>query len=348
MKAWLTALLVSAMSAWILAALAPRLRLVDQPDARKQHEGAVPLVGGLAILLGFVLSARMAGIAGNFAAVAVPVGLAVLVGLLDDIYDVPARHKLWAQIAAVWLLLKTSGLSFETFALPGLGSIELGVFATPFSVVLGVGLLNAINTIDGVDGLCGGLLVIGLFLLAAMADAAGMGNLQRIILLLQAAVTGFLMLNARLPWQGRARVFLGDAGAFGVGMLMLWFMLQLGGGPAPKVHWSALLAACWMPMADLLAVAALRLRCGQSPFAADRRHFHHLLLAQGRSPGMVVLFAWGLAIFVAVAMYVLWRSGARNGALFMAWATACVVFALHHHRAWRERGVVGKRDKEGV
>lgn len=334
MKAWLTALGLSLLACWLLAALAPVLRLVDQPDARKQHEGAIPVVGGLAIMFGFVVATRLAGIAGNFAAIALPVGIALALGVLDDARGVAARHKLWVQVAAVWLLVKTSGLAFQTFPLPG-ADLSLGVMAVPFTVFVGVGLLNAVNTIDGLDGLCGGLLMVGLLLLAGVATAVDDAPLARIAMLLQAAVCGFWLLNVRLPWQPRAHAFLGDAGAFGVAMLMLWFMLTLSGGSAPRAPWPLVLAACWLPVTDLLTVSMIRMRAGRSPFAADRLHFHHLLLRMGLGHGTAAAVAWALAAVVGGGIYLMWRDGMSGGALLLAMLGASTVFAVRVQRAWR-------------
>ncbi|MBK9394727.1 MAG: undecaprenyl/decaprenyl-phosphate alpha-N-acetylglucosaminyl 1-phosphate transferase [Uliginosibacterium sp.] len=311
---FLTALSACLLLAW----LAPWLALVDKPDARKQHVGAVPVVGGIAIMLAYILAVKVRGISGNLSHAIVPVGLMLAVGILDDMRPLSARVKLVAQFFAAWLLLRTSGFVLASIPVPGLaGGIPLDVLAVPVSLLVIVAVTNAINMADGADGLAGGYLLVALLTLAVVAWQGGDGTSFLLIAGLISALLGFLACNARHPWQARARVFLGDAGALALGLLLCWFALMLARGPRPAMPSVLLLYAAALPVMDMVTVSVRRMLRGVSPMRADRSHLHHLLLYKGYSVELSVPMLWALDAALAGLGLVLWRLGASAGLLLL-------------------------------
>lgn len=330
--------LTSLSACLLLAWLAPWLALIDKPDARKQHIGAVPVVGGIAIMLAYILAVKVRGISGNLSHAIVPVGLMLAVGIIDDVRPLSARVKLVAQFFAAWLLLRTSGFVLASIPVPGLaGGIPLDVLALPVSLLVIVAVTNAINMADGADGLAGGYLLVALLTLAAVAVRARDVTTFLLIAGLVSALLGFLVCNARHPWQARARVFLGDAGALALGLLLCWFALMLARGPRPAMPSVLLLYAVALPVMDMVTVSVRRMLRGVSPMRADRTHLHHLLLYKGYSVELSVPMLWALDAALASLGLILWRLGASAGLLLLVFI-GLLLAKMIWLRVWESAG----------
>ncbi|MFA9440718.1 MraY family glycosyltransferase [Uliginosibacterium sp. sgz301328] len=306
----------SLLACLALARLAPWLSLMDRPDARKQHGREVPVVGGIAILISYVLALKLRGIAGNMVDAMLPVGLMLTVGLIDDARPMPARFKLLCQIAAAWMLVRTTGFVVQGIPLPGVpGGIALGELAMPFTVLTFVAVTNAINMSDGADGLAGGHVVVALVFFALIAVATGQAVTLLLIAGLISAVLGFLACNARHPLMPQARVFLGDAGALSLGVLLCWIGLTLVRGSQGTVPAIMILFAVALPVLDMFTVSIRRALRGTSPFTADRTHLHHLLCLRGMSIELSVPLLWALNVGMAGLGLLLWRRGVTPAAM---------------------------------
>ncbi|UXN65700.1 undecaprenyl/decaprenyl-phosphate alpha-N-acetylglucosaminyl 1-phosphate transferase [Phyllobacterium sp. A18/5-2] len=234
MFVWITnclaALSVSAVLIVILKKVSPAFALVDYPDLRKRHDGVVPLCGGIAIFATFtmvmLLRDRDSALPLNFWA-----GLLItlLVGVLDDRNELSAVKRLAAQfVVALILVNPLAGTAIVTgIALPpGLLNVSFPLL-TLVAVLFIVGLINSWNMIDGVDGLAGGAAAVALFWLAVIAALKGAGELVLPMLVLLAAVCGFLAFNMRSPWVARAKIFLGDAGSTALGATIAFLVIAL-------------------------------------------------------------------------------------------------------------------------
>lgn len=334
------ACLAAALSVRLLRVPALRLGLVDHPNHRKRHEGAVPLIGGLALLIGYgagVISAH-----GDWTPHwPLLVGTVVLawVGLVDDLRQVSVRTRLAVQLA-VALAAVGGGLQIDSLGnLLGTGTIQLGWLAIPFTVLCIVLMINAINMLDGADGLAGSVTLLAASGLVALALIAGMREIAFVAVILVGALLGFLFFNLRSPWLPRARVFMGDSGSMVLGFLLAWLAIALtqNEGPARiapiSVAWILLL-----PASDILAVFARRLRWRRSPMAGDRSHFHHVLLRSGFSVPRVVSIIAVNQLLLVVAAIVLHLTGVPEPlqfallvVVFLGYAT----FALNSSRFLR-------------
>jgi len=276
----------------VLMPVARRLGLVDLPDARKTHSGEVPTIGGIAIVVAVVETAILVG-ALDQVHPAFWAGLLVivLVGTLDDLRDLGHRSKFLAQIAAASLMVFWAGWYLQSLGdLLGHWPLALGVLSIPFSLFAIIGVVNAINFSDGADGLAGGLAFNALLWLAVIAalGANGAAADVQIMLAFLGAIAAFLAFNLRLPRRGKALIFLGDAGSLGLGFVLAWFMVWGAARPDPIF---APVTAIWLlavPLADTLTCAGRRLLNGDSPFKADRKHLHHILVDMGMPIGKAV------------------------------------------------------------
>ncbi|MEC5387672.1 MraY family glycosyltransferase [Uliginosibacterium sp. H3] len=335
---FLVPLLAFALSAVIclaLARLAPRLRLLDLPDERKRHDDAIPVVGGIGILAGLLLAMAAGGQRLPLEAL-LPTLLLFVIGVADDMRGMRASLKLLAQILAAWWLINLTDAALFSIPAPfAHGQWVLGSLATPVTMLLVVALLNAINMIDGLDGLAGGCMAIAALGAAYAGLVTGHGDLAGIALALFAAVLGFLIWNARLPWQARARMFLGDAGALGVGMLLCWLVFKLSLTPGGiRVPVTVALAPLAVPMIDMLVVAFWRLAERRNPMQADRGHSHHLLLEIGLPAATVVRVIWLASALVTLATFVAWRLGVAEGRLLGVLLLCSAVHMIWFRRSW--------------
>ena len=312
---WLRAaftLLVCAVVLPLALPVARRLGLVDHPGGRKDHDGAIPVIGGLVIFLALALSyfgfeSHLSVQSRTFVACA---GLMVLVGQLDDLYDMSWRLRIAAQAAAALAMIFVAGLEAHNLQdVFGFAGANVGWLAVPFTVFIVVGVINALNMSDGVDGLAGSLSLVSLGLFFCFALYAGDARQAERLLAICAALAGFLLWNHRLPWQPRARVFLGNGGSMLLGFIIAWTSVRLTQNTAHPVSpvlgpWTLAL-----PLIDCVTLMFRRWRQGRSPFSADRHHMHHMLLDAGLRPAGVVLVLSGLSLLLGLGAALAIKAG---------------------------------------
>lgn len=263
-----------------------KLGLVDHPGGRKHHGTPTPVIGGIAIALG------VGGSIAWYYAVdmhsSFPFGLALgavlllFIGVLDDLLDLAWYYRLSGQALAAICLVWIDGTKLELIGpVFGLAPLTLGEFSPVITVLATIGVINALNMADGIDGLAGMLVTCALGMLAAASIYAGNMTLASVLVIIMASVAGFLLFNMRSPWRARASTFLGNSGSEFLGLLIVWATFKLTQNYAHPV--SPILAPFLIapPIIDCLTLLARRVVNGKSPFSADRTHMHHLLMEAG-------------------------------------------------------------------
>lgn len=302
-----------------VARMAVALRALDHPGERRQQAGSVPRLGGIAIALGILLGIAVAAAirwdrwgAGvgqdELMALFLGTGLVFLVGVVDDLAGVSAGKKFLFQILAAWMLVRV-GWSFEVLRLPGLGEIDLGLFAGAFSVLWIVGVTNAINLIDGLDGLAGG--VVTIISVSFLGYSILQGNPGTVILM--AAIAGSCVGFLRHNWEP-ARVFMGDSGSLTLGFLLAATSVHSSLKAPAAVAILVPILALGVPVMDTLLVMAVRfldrpkgLVTGRflRMFHADRNHLHHLLAHFGGERSRIVAIIYAVVLsFCTLALVV--------------------------------------------
>ena len=333
----------------LLRPLALRYGLTDHPSDRKHHHGQIPLCGGIAIFLAsisvWLLTATqltplkmaffMAG------------SLLLLLGLLDDLWELSSRWRLVFQAAAALLLVYVGDTSLVYFGdLLGNGQpVYLnGIWSTLATVFCVIGVINATNMIDGLDGLAGGMVLIALFWFLLIATDLADKSVASIILLFIGAVAGFLIYNLRYPGHRKASVFMGDAGSTLLGLLLAFLAIRLTQGQGlghghvhPQQHLPPM-NAVWMlglPLLDTLSLMLRRVLKGRSPFSADRDHLHHILLRAGFSIEQTVWILFAISAAFGAIAYFAWRQSVPESVLFYtAWGVFFVYVFFQKH-AWQ-------------
>ncbi|MCA9055498.1 MAG: undecaprenyl/decaprenyl-phosphate alpha-N-acetylglucosaminyl 1-phosphate transferase, partial [Planctomycetaceae bacterium] len=315
----------------VVRRLATRVGLVDNPDGhRKLHPQVTPLGGGVAVLLatsltiagvfwwGGVESSAIARQPNFTLGLLAAAWLICLVGLLDDALSLRGRQKLAAQFVAV-LLIVLGGLRIEHVELFG-WHLNLGLLAIPVTVAWLLGAINALNLIDGIDGLAGTVGVILSVTVAGLSMLTGHVADAAVAWALAGGITGFLIFN--LP---PARIYMGDAGSMTIGLVLGALAIRSSlKGPttvamaAPTAIWSVL-------MFDVLMAVLRRKLTGQSVYATDRAHLHHVLQRRGYGNLTVVLL---IGLMCALCAAGALASVAANNELVAVGTSATVLAAL--------------------
>lgn len=197
-----------------------------------------------------------------------------------------------AHAFAAWLMAAVAGNQLLSLGnILGFGVVELGILAIPLTVFATVGVINAVNMTDGIDGLSGGLVLIALFFLCIVSFLAGDTDMLHFATLL-----AFLMLNFRLPWKRSALIYLGDAGSTLLGFIQTWLIIEATQGE------NAIMApvyALWflaIPLIDTVSLLIKRPMRGVNPFSAGTDHLHHRLIQAGFSHEQTVLGLYVVAL----------------------------------------------------
>jgi len=283
----LTMLLMPVVKKFALAA-----NIIDLPDERKIHIDEVPRLGGFAIAMAFAVtcllflqldSLLIAFLAGLF--------IVLLTGLADDIWRIRPALKFAGEIVASLIFILYGGTELKSFGdLIGIGPLETGVFAVPVTVFCMIGVMNAINLSDGLDGLAGGVSAIACLFLVYFSLQAGHGFNLALSVSLFGCLIGFLYFNSH-----PAKMFMGDTGSLVLGYILssICVLSQKFEGDLPVLPISMALILA-LPIADTLWVMTRRACMGQSPFQPDNTHLHHKLMTLNFSHSGVVAALYGV------------------------------------------------------
>ncbi len=300
-----SAFVASTVLTFLVRRSALRLGIVDRPDGvRKLHSDPVPLGGGVAIYLAFVVTilglfywpnpwkANLHADWTYYAGLLVSAACICVLGLLDDRINIRGRQKLIGQIAAIAVLI-ASGLVIRRFTIFEWG-IDLGLLSVPFTAFWMLGAINALNLIDGVDGLATSIGLVFSLTLATMAFLLGHEVDALIGMALAGSLAGFLIFN--FP---PARMFLGDSCSMLIGLILGALAIRSSlKGPAtvalaaPTAVWAVLIL-------DVSMAIVRRKLTGRSIYTTDRSHLHHTLLQKGFSGKRIVIWVGLLCVFCA-------------------------------------------------
>ncbi len=336
----LSSLAATLIALLVLMRFAPLAQLMDLPGGRKDHDRATPLVGGLAVGINLTIFLYVLA-PSNGSAMALCVLLLLAIGTADDRSEISPLPKFIAQAVAAMIMALIGQVQLRTVGnLAGFGPIGLWIFVLPMTAFATIGVINAFNMADGLDGHSAIAIMVALAAYALVANDPALLEQYRILLVLLGGMFAFSLLNLRLPWQSRARVFLGDAGSMLMGFLLAWFAIDLTQGPGRDFPPICALWVVVIPLCDCVSLMLRRLKNGRNPLAADRQHLHHWLLDRGLSvprANLLMLIASLICASIGVAG---WQLHVPEPILFAAFVS---LFLAHHigmSRYFRERNVM--------
>jgi UDP-GlcNAc:undecaprenyl-phosphate/decaprenyl-phosphate GlcNAc-1-phosphate transferase len=322
--AFVVALSVTAALIPLLVRWAPTIGLTDAPGPRKVHSTPVPRVGGLAMAVGLLLPTLITvELTPSIRGLLLGLVILLLFGLWDDRVTLGYRTKFAGQVLAAGLCMIVGNVHIGTLMIGGLIVLPQGVSIFLTFVFL-IGITNAINLADGLDGLAGGLVLLCLCAIALFAAMSGNASVVEMALIEAGAVLGFLRFNTH-----PAKIFMGDSGSQMLGFSVGALALLATQGETSPLSAALPLLLLGLPIMDTLTVMLTRIRAGRSPFSADSNHLHHRLLALGFAHREAVLLIYMMQVaLVLLAYFLRFESDSEVFIAFCAF-TGLVLGLLH-------------------
>ena len=331
---------------------------MDNPDARKLQKTPIPVMGGIAVFFGVAFGIMAGYTAGgmlgvDYDIILLPVLAAMVVmlyvGALDDIRGLSPSSRLLIESLTMVGLIYAGGGCIDTFhGLWGIGSFSWWI-AVPLTIFVGVGIINAVNMIDGVNGLSSTLCLLSSGLYGIVFLKSGDVANATLAFSMAAALVPFMIHNI---FGLRSRMFIGDAGTMVMGLLLTWFTISLLKSDSPITFYedannvnliAFALAVLCVPVFDTLRVMTMRMVRKKSPFHPDKTHLHHIFINVGVSHFIttvsevlimvVVVLTWFLSVLFGVSidgqLYIVVAA-----AIVFVWGTYAVLryHASHHTR----------------
>ncbi len=312
----------------VLEKYAPSLGLVDHPTDRKQHEGQIPLIGGLAIFCAIAITSLFFEQSHLSSTLILGGLLLIVLGIVDDVKNLSARFRLLVQFVIASLMFFHGDMRIESIG-PILGSTEThfnGPASYLFTVFCTIGVINAINMIDGLDGLSGSLLLTSFLALAAIGMMAGRAD-STALFVISGCLVSFLAYNNRV-FRAKARIFLGDSGSMFLGLALTWYFVKMTQGEIPAM---SAVSAGWifgLPLMETISVMLGRLIDKRSPFTAGRDHMHHRLRRAGFSVNSCVAIMLFMHLSLVAVGITFAHSTAAHPVLFWLFVLLTVVHFL--------------------
>lgn len=333
----LKALLPYALLAFAISvALYPLVRLLskktncmDVPDERKIHTCPIPRIGGVMIFLSFIITAliykrtnpQLIVLHKYFSELGfiLSASAAFLLGFIDDIWGVRALKKLIIQIL-IGLAVAFSGLVIDNISILG-AQIHFGVFSYAITAIWVVALLNAVNLIDGMDGLASGIMIISLCFTFCISILEGNYFVTALSGILIGSLLGFYIFN--FP---KAKIFMGDGGSYFLGAMYAMIAMMGMKKTSMAIMMAIPLVLLLIPIADVIYIAVRRTKRHQGIFSADKNHIHHRLLNLGFNTVQINFLMYLVCTVFGLIALLIALTGGKFGLLFF-FLIICLVIA---------------------
>ncbi len=321
----------------LFKSIAISIGLLDIPNSRKTHQGSIPVIGGLAIFVGIAVSLITSkGVTSHRLIYLICSTAIVLLGVLDDKYNLPVKPKLIAQALITLLLCLVTNLYIQNCGnILGFGNIDAGVFKYVITLLAVIGSVNAFNMMDGIDGLLGSMALVSFSSLALLFFFSDNEKAMMLSLIFIAALLPYLANNLVIP-PFRQKIFMGDAGSMLIGFTVVWLLMQ--GSQHPTINSFQPVTALWIiaiPLMDMAAIMIRRMRKGQSPFQADRDHLHHIFMRAGFSPRQTLsIITLVSIIFTSIGLLGEWLN-IPEFIMFTSFLGLFVLYSYGLQHSWR-------------
>jgi len=289
----------------LVGRLAPRIGgLDDKADRPRVHRGAIPRIGGLAIVAGILVPAAvLIDIDGPYLGIFIGTLLVAALGLYDDLRGVTPSRKLVGVTLIALVPVVGFDVTFEHLTLPGIGDHDLGAAAYPLTIVWVVLLANLVNLIDGMDSLAAGIVAIAAASFAILSASFGRADAAVLSAIVCGSTLAFLFHNYH-----PAKIFMGDSGALALGFLLATLAVDGVLKTAAAITLVAPLLVLAVPILDTSFVILKRLKYRRPPWAADHNHFYHRFMrigfSQRRTAAYLHLWALMMAGYALLARFV--------------------------------------------
>ena len=268
------------------------------------HKGAIPRIGGLAIVAGILIpTAILIDLDGPYLGIFIGTLLVAALGLFDDLHNVTPSRKLVAVMVIALIPVAGFGVTFDRLTIPGVGDFDIGWVAYPLSVLWIALLANLVNLIDGMDSLAAGIVAIAAAAFAILSASFGRTDAAVLSAIVCGSTLAFLFHNYH-----PAKIFMGDSGALALGFLLATLSLDGVLKTAAAITLVAPLLVLAVPILDTSFVVLKRLKYGRAPWRADHNHFYHRFMrigfSQRRTAAYLHVWAGTMAAYALLARFV--------------------------------------------
>lgn len=329
--------------------------IVDNPNARKLQRVPVPVMGGVAVFVGILISVLVSNIQINDLTIWVGfvcMVIMLVIGAIDDIRDIPATLRFIIETALVYGMIVVADIGIDSLhGLWNVGEIPTSI-SLPLSIIAGVGVINATNLIDGVDGYASGYGIMSCSLYAVLAFYVGDMVIGRLALIFVGSLVPFFLHNV---FGRKSKMFIGDSGTLMMGTVMTLFVFsilsknsdccvleQKGLGLVPFT-----VAVMSIPVFDTLRVMGARVVRGTSPFHPDKTHLHHLFIEMGFSHIGTTLSILLLDFLIVAIWFILWLLGASIDVQFYIVVGLSMFVTFGFYRFMKIQQNRGPKDEDG-
>jgi len=297
----LLCIILSILITPLVIKLAFKIGATDKPNQRKVHQKIMPRLGGLAIYISFVFGVWFYQPQSPYLmSIIVGATIIIITGIFDDMFEISAKLKLFGQLAAAGVVVAWGGVQVEFINLPfSDGILEFGFLSVPITILWIVGITNAINLIDGLDGLAAGVSSIALITISGMAILFGNPFVVVMASIVLASTLGFLVFNFH-----PAKIFMGDTGALFLGF-MISVLSLLGFKTSAFISFIIPIIILGVPISDTFFAILRRIVNKKPLMAPDKSHLHHCLLGLGFTHRQTVLLIYAMAAFFGLVAVIL-------------------------------------------
>ncbi|MCF6252173.1 MAG: undecaprenyl/decaprenyl-phosphate alpha-N-acetylglucosaminyl 1-phosphate transferase [Methylococcaceae bacterium] len=283
----------------ILIRYAPQLGMLDVPGERKVHSVAIPRCGGVGIATGTIIAAALLLPFNTLYQQLIIGGLIiVLFGIADDVLEINYKWKFLGQFLAVCYVV-SQGIVIKFVPFMGMNEAPW-YFSYTLTVLFVIGVTNAVNLSDGLDGLAAGIILLSLACIAFFAFFSGGTHIDVMAFAVIGGIVGFLRFNTH-----PAIIFMGDTGSQFIGFMAAFLVIVLTQNVSTAFNPALPLLILGLPILDTISVMTQRIKAGKSPFSADKRHIHHKLLVCGFTHEEAVVIIYLLQAFFLIAAFIL-------------------------------------------
>ncbi|QLB13288.1 UDP-GlcNAc:undecaprenyl-phosphate GlcNAc-1-phosphate transferase [Bisgaardia hudsonensis] len=322
---------------FLMRPIAQKIGLVDKPNYRKRHQGAIPLIGGISLFFGnfcfYLMEWEQMRLPTLYL---VSIFILLVIGILDDRFDISPFIRAGIQGLLAILMIDMGNIYLDHLGqILGPFQLTLGSIGLMITIFATIAVINAFNMIDGIDGLLGGLSIVSFASIGILLMFDNQMDLAYWSFALIVAILPYFLMNLGIPFGPKFKVFMGDSGSTLIGFTIIWILLLSTQG---KGHPMNPITALWIiaiPVIDMIAIIYRRLRKGKSPFRPDRLHIHHLMVRAGLSSRQAFLFITFLSAVCASIGILGELYYVNEWAMFIAFILLFFVYSFSIARAWR-------------
>lgn len=334
---YLVTFLGAASTLYFIRPLAEKIGLVDKPNYRKHHQGAIPLIGGISLFVGIFCFYLM-----QWEQMRLPwlylfsILVLLVIGVVDDRYDISPFIRAGIQAVLAILMIDLGGIYLDHLGqILGPFQLTLGSIGLIITVLATIGIINAFNMIDGIDGLLGGLSSVSFAAIGILLYRDGQMDLAYWSFGLIIAILPYLIFNLGIPFGQKFKVFMGDAGSTLIGFTIIWILLLSTQGKGHPMNPVTALWVIAIPLIDMVVIVYRRVRKGKSPFRPDRLHIHHLIVRAGLTSRQAFLVITVMAAICAAIGILGEIYYVNEWLMFVAFIVLFFLYAYSIARAWK-------------